>query len=46
MNEVDQQKLQVLAMNIISLEADAYNTKKTSSQIIGEIIQQIEGVIK
>lgn len=46
MNEIDPQKLQALAMNIIALEANDYNTKKTSAQIIGEIIQKIEGVIK
>lgn len=46
MDNIDQQTLNMLAISIVTLEAENYNTNKNDSQIIGEIVKKIEEVVK
>lgn len=46
MNSVDSETLKALAVNIVTLEAENYNTNKSATQIIAEIVKKIEEVVK
>ena len=46
MDNIDPKTLNTLAISVVTLEAENYNTNKSDSQIIGEIVKKIEEVVK